>query len=93
VASQRDLQRAVQDFPLETRRALLRVLTADPEYRAAAIGRLHVDAPDGEMVELLIDLEEEPVIRADVIGALRDSLKERRGPMWLRSGRLGPPSG
>jgi hypothetical protein len=34
------------------------------------------------MAELLIDLEEEPVIRADVIEALRDSLIEWRGPMW-----------
>jgi len=56
-------------FSPEERRALLNVLTADDETRAAKTGELH--QAGGPVAELLIDLEEDPMVRTTVIGMLR----------------------
>ena len=51
---------------------LLRVLTADEATRADAIGNLQATALVSATVELLIDAEEEPALRALLVGFLRE---------------------
>jgi len=48
---------------------MLDILTADDETRAKKIGELH--QAGGAVAELLMDLEEDPVVRVTVIGMLR----------------------
>lgn len=63
------LREVLSLFSPEERRALLVVLTADDETRAAKIGELH--QAGGSLAELLMDLEEDPAVRVTVIGMLR----------------------
>ena len=56
-------------FHPEVRRYMLDILTADDETRAKKIGELH--QAGGAVAELLMDLEEDPVVRVTVIGMLR----------------------
>jgi hypothetical protein len=51
------IRAAIAGYPPETRRALLRVLMAPADQRAAAIGELHRATAGGAAAELLIDLE------------------------------------
>jgi hypothetical protein len=53
---------------------MLRVLAAVPVYRAEAIRRLYADPRGREMAELLIDLEADRLVKADVMEVLKDSL-------------------
>jgi hypothetical protein len=48
----------VEALDSESRATLLRILTAGPEVRADAIGRLHARAEGTALAELLIELEE-----------------------------------
>jgi hypothetical protein len=50
----------------------LRVLTADDATRADAIGNLYSTGVVPATVELLIDAEEEPALRALLVGFLRE---------------------
>lgn len=63
------LREVLSRFSSGERRALLNVLTEDDQTRAAKIGELH--QAGGAVAELLMDLEEDPVVRVTVIGMLR----------------------
>lgn len=68
----RGLRRAIERIPATDREYLLRVLTADEVARADAIGNLHATRMAPAAVELLIDAEEEPALRALLVGLLRE---------------------
>ena len=67
---ERRLVEHLSTWPPEQRRALLNVLTDDPETRAAKIGELF-QADGGPVAELLVDIEADPAVRVTVIGMLR----------------------
>lgn len=69
----RSLRRTVSGMKLADRVYLLRVLTSDDVSRAEAIGNLHARGLTPATVELLIDAEEEPALRALLVGILRDA--------------------
>jgi hypothetical protein len=54
---------------------MLRVLAYEPEVRAEAIRRLHEDPTSQQMAELLMDLEADRRVKADVMEALKESLE------------------
>jgi hypothetical protein len=68
----RHLRRSLSRIPAEDRTYLLRVLTANDGTRAEAIGSLHGTGMVPATVELLIDAEEEPALRALLVGLLRE---------------------
>lgn len=68
----RRLRESVSRIPAGDRDYLLRVLTADDAARADAIGNLHATGLAPAAVELLIDAEEEPALRALLVGLLRE---------------------
>lgn len=68
------LRKTVRLFTPAEQAALLRVLASPSERRAQVIRDLHEHPESRQMAELLMDLEEEGLIRADVMEALRDSL-------------------
>jgi len=55
---------------------MLRTLAAEPEARAEVIRQLYEDPDSREMAELLMDLEADRAIKADVMEALNESLKD-----------------
>jgi hypothetical protein len=63
----RSLRKTILAFPPESRAAMLRVLAAEPVYRAEAIRRLYAYAESREMAELLMDLEANRSAKADVM--------------------------
>jgi len=68
----RRLRETIATIPAEARALLLRVLTSEPEPRAKEIGNLHTFGLAPATVELLIDAEEDPALRAVLIGMLRE---------------------
>ena len=52
---------------------LLDVLTADDATRANVIGNLHATTMVPATAELLIDAEEDPALRAVLVGMLRET--------------------
>jgi hypothetical protein len=68
----RRLRESLSRIPDTDRDYLLRVLTADDSTRADAIGNLHAAGVVPATVELLIDAEEEPALRALLVGFLRE---------------------
>ncbi len=68
----RRLRKSLSRIPPSDRDYLLRVLTADDATRADAIGNLHATGLVPATVELLIDAEEEPALRALLVGFLRE---------------------
>ena len=57
------------------RRDLLRVLTAESDVRADIVRQFH-ERGDDDLVEVLTDLEENDVLRTQVVDVLRESLEE-----------------
>ncbi len=57
------------------RRDLLRVLTAESDVRADVVRQFH-ERGDDDLVDVLTDLEEDDVLRAQVADVLRQSLSE-----------------
>lgn len=55
---------------------LYRHLTASPDRRAEAIGGLYSRTQTSELAEVLIDIEADPILRLEVLRALRDSLAD-----------------
>jgi hypothetical protein len=68
----RGLRESLARIPATDRDYLLRVLSADDSTRADAIGDLHATGLVPATVELLIDAEEEPALRALLVGFLRE---------------------
>jgi hypothetical protein len=68
----RRLRESLSRIPATDRNYLLRVLTADDSTRADVIGDLHATGLVPAIVELLIDAEEEPALRAMLVGFLRE---------------------
>jgi hypothetical protein len=68
----RRLRKSLSRIPSTDRVYLLRVLTADDATRADAICNLHATGLVPATVELLIDAEEEPALRALLVGFLRE---------------------
>jgi len=68
------LRELVAAIPAPARAEMLRVLTirGDSE-RAREIGRLHGSGIAPTTAELLIDAEEDPALRAVVVGMLREA--------------------
>lgn len=64
----RRLRQTVSRIPAADREYLLEVLTADEASRAEAIGNLHGTGLTPATVELLIDAEAEPPLRALLVG-------------------------
>ena len=68
------LRDLVRTIPPEARQVLLELLASeDPERRAAEIGNLHASGIAPETAELLIDAEEDPYLRAVLVGMLREA--------------------
>ncbi len=57
------------------RRDLLRVLTAESDVRVGDVRQFH-ERGDDDLVDVLTDLEEDDVLRAQVADVLRQSLSE-----------------
>ena len=70
----RRLRQTVSRIPAADREYLLEVLTADETTRAEAIGNLHTAELAPTTVELLIDAEADPALRAVLVGTLREGL-------------------
>jgi hypothetical protein len=68
----RRTRESLSRIPDTDRDYLLRVLTADDSTRADAIGNLHAAGVVPATVELLIEAEEEPALRALLVGFLRE---------------------
>jgi hypothetical protein len=68
----RRLRESLSWIPATDRDYLLRLLSADDSTRADAIGDLHATGLVPATVELLIDAEEEPALRALLVGFLRE---------------------
>jgi hypothetical protein len=62
---------ALEAFPEPLRSGLLRILTLPDLERAEAIGEMFQEGVTPNLAELLIDLEEEPVLRAAIVAELR----------------------
>jgi hypothetical protein len=62
---------ALEAFPTALRPGLLRILTLPDGERAEAIGEMFQEGVTPNLAKLLIDLEEERVLRAMVVGELR----------------------
>ena len=72
----RQLRAPLLAYPPGVRVTLLHTLAAEPEARAEAIRQLYEDPESREMAELLIDLEEDRRVQADVMEALSESLTD-----------------
>ena len=57
------------------RRDLLEVLTAEPAERADLVRRFH-ERGDDDLVEMLTDLEDDEVLREQVVEVLQGSLRD-----------------
>jgi hypothetical protein len=68
----RGLRESLSRISATDRDYLLRVLSAEEATRADAIGDLHATGLVPATVELLIDAEEEPALRALLVGFLRE---------------------
>jgi hypothetical protein len=64
---------ALDAFPTAIRSGLLRILTLPDRERAEAIGEMFQEGITPNLAELLIDLEEEPAIRATVRGRVPET--------------------
>jgi hypothetical protein len=67
------LRESVDAIPPEARPLLLQMLSADEERRALEIGSLHAAGVLPATVELLIDAEADPYLRAVLVGILREA--------------------
>ena len=74
---ERRLREAVGAIPAEARPLLLEMLNAHDERRALEIGSLHAAGVLPTTVELLIDAEEDPYLRAVLVGMLREADLDR----------------
>lgn len=71
----RTLRELVAAIPVKDRVFMLDVLTAESGARSMAIGGLHAGARAPATTELLIDAEADPVVRAMLVGLLREATK------------------
>jgi hypothetical protein len=69
----RRIRGVVERIPAADRGYLLDVLTADDATRAEAIGSVHAAGLSPATVDLLIDAEAEPALRALLVGFLREA--------------------
>lgn len=71
-----DLDRSLRELavaiPAGDPAYLLQVLRSDAETRAEAIGALYATALAPATLELLIDAEEDPAVRAVLVGLFRE---------------------
>ena len=65
----------LQKMTKAIRRDLLEVLTAEPAERADLVRRFH-DRGDDDVVEMLQDLEDDEVLREQVVDVLEASLRD-----------------
>ena len=70
---ERRLREAVASLPAAARTLLLEILTSDADRRAQEIGALHAAGVTPATVEFLIDAEEDPYLRAVLVGMLREA--------------------
>lgn len=68
----------LRNLALGVRRGLLRVLTSPSNVRADVIRQFHERGKD-EMADVLIDLEADPILRVEVVAALRQAEVEDAG--------------
>lgn len=71
----RRLREVLVRIPVGDRGYLLDVLTSQDTSRANSIGNLHASGRAPATVELLIDAEEEPALRALLVGLLREAAR------------------
>jgi hypothetical protein len=69
----RRLREAVSGIPAADRAFLVEILTSDDAMRADTIGDLHAARRTPATVELLIDAESDPMVRALLVGLLREA--------------------
>jgi len=69
------IQRRLASLPLGARRELLRVLASPSKTRADLIRQMHERTDTRDLAEVLMDLESEALLRLDVMGALKESVK------------------
>lgn len=62
------------DLPMPARRDLLRVQTSDSRVRADVIRQFHERGDEG-MVEVLVELEADELLRWQAIDVLKDSMR------------------
>jgi len=76
-------------YPPEVRETMLRTLAADSEARAECFRHLYEDPRSREMAELLMDLEEDQRVKAEVMEALSDRSRDLPKAMltfqWLKT--------
>ena len=70
------MQRRLASLPLGARRELLRVLASPSKTRADLIRQMHERTDSRDLAEVLMDLESEPLLRFDVMEALKESVKD-----------------
>jgi hypothetical protein len=73
---QRRINRRLSRLPVGARRELLRVLNSPSETRADLIRQMHERPITRDLAEALMDLEAEPLLRLQVMEALKDSLSK-----------------
>lgn len=73
---QRGINRRLSRLPIGARRELLRVLNSPSETRADVIRQMHERPITRDLAEALMDLEAEPLLRLQVMEALKDSLSK-----------------
>ena len=73
--SERRISKTLRRLPKGAQRELLDLLASPPAVRADAIRQLHERRETKDLAEVLIDLEDEPVLRLGVMDALKDSVK------------------
>ena len=71
----RDPARRLGSLGTRAQAELSALLSASEETRAEAIGRLHSRDETRQLAEILIDVEGDPVLRLEVLRALRESLR------------------
>lgn len=78
-----DLAHQLRQLPADARRDLLRVLTSPSHVRADVI-RQFFERPSGrEMAQVLMDLEEDDLLRMKAIAALQQTLGRDKSPPQL----------
>jgi len=79
-ATRSDANRQLRDDVLasspETRKILLRILSSEAEARAKVIRQLNDDPLSRDVAELLMTLQKDERVRADVMEALSESLRD-----------------
>jgi len=67
------IQRRLDRLPLGARRELLRILASPSHVRVDLIHQMYERPETRDLAEVLIDLEAEPMLRLEMMEALKDS--------------------